>query len=550
MLPVAEPGRPSRVGVPGYRPRGRPIRGAHRGRILIVEDDELIRDAMGPLLEGQGHQVAFAENGREALTWLHAHPHPDVIVLDLRMPVMNGWEFRAIQKLDPRLSLIPVVAVSADGSAQAAAISAQAYLHKPVDPDHLLATIENVLLERVRQASTSSDETRRFAYLKRLVAGIGHEINNPLTLVMLNLSQSLEALHPAIPSPQKPAERSVGPGAGAIEVRLASVAELLEECQIGAERISETVGNLQYLSYQGEVPSDWMDLHQVIDQSVIEARNRIRHRALLVRWFGRIPLIFGDDKALRQVFRTILTSAAESLPEGNRERNQIRVSTAVVAGDGRDEVVVEVSQSGNEMARDSTSAAFGDQTTSLFGDGAGMALSLCLETINRHHGRLMVGSVLGKGKVFRVFLPVSAPPEALLPMGATPSRQGMLVRKRILVIDDDIVVGRNVQRMLRDRHDVVLVQGATEGLKLLEDGEDFDLMICDVEMPGLNGPGFCAAVRQRWPQLRDRLVFMTGGAYSPEAVLFVEESALRILTKPFTAKRLKEFVRESLPPDE
>lgn len=148
ILPGAgRQGRPSRVGVPGSRSRSRsrPLRRPHQGRILVVEDDELLRDAMGLLLEEQGHQIAFAENGREALTWLHAHPLPDVIVLDLRMPVMSGWEFRAIQKVDPELALVPVVAISADGSAHAASISAQAYLHKPIDPRHLLATIENVL---------------------------------------------------------------------------------------------------------------------------------------------------------------------------------------------------------------------------------------------------------------------------------------------------------------------------------------------------------------------------------------------------------------------
>jgi EAL domain-containing protein (putative c-di-GMP-specific phosphodiesterase class I)/CheY-like chemotaxis protein len=120
---------------------------AAKGRVLVVEDEEVIRDALGPLLEEEGYAVSFAEDGHEALRRLNSEALPDIIVLDLRMPVMDGWEFRTIQKDDPRLGLIPVVAVSADGSAQAAAISADAFLRKPVGPKELLATIERILVE-------------------------------------------------------------------------------------------------------------------------------------------------------------------------------------------------------------------------------------------------------------------------------------------------------------------------------------------------------------------------------------------------------------------
>jgi len=102
--------------------------GAAKGRILVVEDEEVLRDALEPLLEEEGYEVSVAENGREALSRLHTESLPDIIVLDLKMPVMNGWEFRTIQKDDPKLGRIPVVAVSGDGSAQAAAVSAQAFL--------------------------------------------------------------------------------------------------------------------------------------------------------------------------------------------------------------------------------------------------------------------------------------------------------------------------------------------------------------------------------------------------------------------------------------
>jgi CheY-like chemotaxis protein len=228
--------------------------GAAKGRVLVVEDEEVVRDAMEPLLEEEGYQVSVAENGREALRLLHTESLPDIIVLDLRMPVMNGWEFRTIQKDDPRLGRIPVVAVSADGSAQAAAVSAQAFLRKPVDAKELLATMGRILLEHERQVSLLLHETEWLASLGRLAANVGHEINNPLTFVLLNLSHSLETLRPSIRCQEAPLG---GPlpevELKEIKARMVEVTDMLEDCQIGGERIRETVRTLQRLSQRGEV---------------------------------------------------------------------------------------------------------------------------------------------------------------------------------------------------------------------------------------------------------------------------------------------------------
>ncbi len=111
------------------------------------------------------------------------------------MPVMDGWEFRAIQQQDPVLGLIPVVAISADGSAQAVTMSADAYLRKPLDPSDLLQTIDGILREQEWQAMSSRlEEAEHLASLGRVAAAVGHEINNPLAFVVLNLDQTLAQL--------------------------------------------------------------------------------------------------------------------------------------------------------------------------------------------------------------------------------------------------------------------------------------------------------------------------------------------------------------------
>jgi CheY-like chemotaxis protein len=109
---------------------------------MIVEDDPDTREMLERFLELEGFTVCSAANGQLALDVLHATSKPCVILLDLMMPVMNGWEFRAAQSCDPKLSHIPVVVVTAAGArADMPAIEADGWLSKPVDFDRLLATI-------------------------------------------------------------------------------------------------------------------------------------------------------------------------------------------------------------------------------------------------------------------------------------------------------------------------------------------------------------------------------------------------------------------------
>ncbi|MEP7189188.1 MAG: response regulator [Roseiflexaceae bacterium] len=113
--------------------------------ILLVEDDYGVRDALTMLLEDEGYVVATAINGKEALDLLATHtPLPDVILLDLAMPIMDGWAFRAAQQQDERLAHIPVIVLSADRSVakKAADITADAYLGKPVPIEELISILE------------------------------------------------------------------------------------------------------------------------------------------------------------------------------------------------------------------------------------------------------------------------------------------------------------------------------------------------------------------------------------------------------------------------
>jgi CheY-like chemotaxis protein len=103
-------------------------------KVLVVDDDDELRESLTELLAYEGFDVTAARNGREALDYLHEHPRPCLIVLDLMMPVMNGQEFRAEQLRDRQLADIPVVVLTAshDGRRQAEALGATAFFAKPV----------------------------------------------------------------------------------------------------------------------------------------------------------------------------------------------------------------------------------------------------------------------------------------------------------------------------------------------------------------------------------------------------------------------------------
>jgi CheY-like chemotaxis protein len=109
--------------------------------VLIVEDDDDLREMMAQLLSIEGFDTTTVANGREALEYLHAARKPDVILLDLMMPVMDGWEFRRQQKADPELAPVPVIVLSALDQSRAAGVDAAAFLKKPLDFDRLLELV-------------------------------------------------------------------------------------------------------------------------------------------------------------------------------------------------------------------------------------------------------------------------------------------------------------------------------------------------------------------------------------------------------------------------
>jgi CheY-like chemotaxis protein len=183
-------------------------------------------------------------------------------------------------------------------------------------------------------------------------------------------------------------------------------------------------------------------------------------------------------------------------------------------------------------------------TTKPVGSGTGLGLSICHGIVQDLGGEIAVESAPGKGSVFRVSLPrgettveVRAP-EATKPL----SRQW----GRILVVDDDALLRRAMDRMLGSRHRVRLAANAREALDALTADPDFDLILCDVMMPEVSGLELFERIGVRWPHLAPRVAFLTGAGFTPSVAHFLSSVDNPRLMKPFNARSLNEFVQTLL----
>jgi PAS domain S-box-containing protein len=375
-----------------------------------------------------------------------------------------------------------------------------------------------------------SEAALRMASVGTLAAGVAHEINNPLSYVLGNLRWVNDALAGA-------RECLARPGGGDVAMRsLESVRPVLEEVTEGATRIRDIVRDLKLFSRPAEGASV-ADVQRALRAAVTLAQNEIRHRARLVLNVDAVPSVPGNEHKLGQVFLNLLVNAAQAIPEGQMDRNVIRVA---VRPQGPGEIAIEVEDTGCGMAPEVRARAFEPFfTTKAVGAGTGLGLYVCHGIVGSMGGRFEVSSGSGAGSLFRVVLPAcasSAAPSSSPAPADTPASSGSR-RARVLVVDDDPLVGRMVERLLRD-HDVV---SCTQPASALDRaiGEEFDVILCDVMMPNMSAMEFHERLARERPRLADGIIFITGGAFTPAARAFIEMTSNTRLEKPIDTDLLR-----------
>jgi CheY-like chemotaxis protein len=290
-----------------------------------------------------------------------------------------------------------------------------------------------------------------------------------------------------------------------------------------------------------------VDLHRVLESMLAILDNEIRHRAREIRRFGKVPLVLASEARLGQVLLNLVLNAAQAIPVGKVDANEIRIVTGT---DASDRAFVEISDTGEGMSPEVLARRYQPFfTTEPVGAGTGLGLSLSHRIITELGGSVSIESRLGHGTIARVDLPpaperVSSP----LPMEDELKPAAAPRRASVLVIDDDALVGRVLGRVLSPHHDVVVLADAREALVRLQGGERFDVIFCDLMMPEMSGMAFHEALRVSLPAQCERIVFMTGGVFTGRAGEFLATVPNATVAKPFAIAQILAMVQTRIQP--
>jgi PAS domain S-box-containing protein len=362
----------------------------------------------------------------------------------------------------------------------------------------------------------------RLASVGTLAGGVAHEINNPLAFILSNVEFALALLEKSGGDPE--------------------LVRALEDTRDGGRRVREIVRGLQAFARRGDF-QETLDVREVARAAASMVSNELRHRARLVVEAGEVPPVRASASGLGQAFLNLLANAAQAIPEGHAAENVVRVATSTAA-DGR--AVVEVSDSGVGIPPELLPRIFDPFfTTRPVGAGTGLGLSTCHGIVTAAGGEITVESAVGKGTTFRVLLPPAPPPvEEPSPPKSEPAPPAR--RLRILVVDDEPLVGTAVARTLSSEHEVVTRTSAEVVLREVLAGARYDLILCDLMMPNMTGMELHARLAATSPDAARRMVFLTGGAFTTAAQEFIERTGIEPLEKPFDPRALRERIARAL----
>lgn len=386
----------------------------------------------------------------------------------------------------------------------------------------------------------------RLASVGMLAAGVAHEINNPLAAVIGNIELALTALETAT---EYEAEPLAPPGAERASVLPLAVTDdvttMLCEASEAATRVRRIVQDLRALARGEEEVNTAVDIHGVLESVLRMANNEIRHRARIIRDYGQVRLVRGSEPRLCQIFLNLVVNAAQALADGRADEHEIRIRTRM---DELGRVVVTVQDTGEGISPEHQRQLFVPFfTTKHVGMGTGLGLSICHRLVTAAGGEIKVESQRGCGAAFHVALRAasgparSEPPVGQVAVSTEPTRRG-----RLLLVDDETMILTILTRALGRDHDCTVAYTGRDALSRIAAGERFDLILCDLMMPVMNGMDLYSEISRIAPEQVPNILFLTGGAFTPVLQQFLSGVSNERLEKPFDVSQMQALVRARL----
>lgn len=379
----------------------------------------------------------------------------------------------------------------------------------------------------------------RLAAIGEIAAGIAHEVNNPAASTLTNLELLRSDIQKLAVEVHEPG-RSVASLVTALEDFCREASESVRDSLEGIQRIAFIVKGLRGFARIDGDDVEQVDINEVVQTAYNLVRPQIRHAARVeLRLTATAPLPASRGRLI-QVVVNLLLNAAQAIEEGGGGTIQ------VVTSNTSDGVALRVEDDGPGVAPAIAARIFDPFFTTKGVDrGTGLGLSVCADIIHRHRGTLRLRPGALKGACIEAAIPLAtglAPqlaPRSSLPPSGPPLR--------ILVVDDEVTLIRAYRRLLGRSHQVVASSGGEEALSILASDRNFDLILCDLMMPGTDGIDVYETLERLHPELIERLVFVTGGPTSARAQSFLRRPGIVFLDKPLSSAALAEFIASRQP---
>ncbi|HEX4337559.1 MAG TPA: response regulator [Polyangiaceae bacterium] len=378
-----------------------------------------------------------------------------------------------------------------------------------------------------RKVQHDLELTDRLASLGTMVASVAHEINNPLTLVMGGIGLALDEL--------RRRKHELGSPRW-----LEDLCATLSQAEYGSEQIRNIVADLRTLS-RPSADGTAIDVRRMLNWAIEAASHELRGRVKVTTSYAKTPRVHADETRLGQVFVNLLVNAAQAMMQKPRGESELKVTTSLDA-EGR--VAVEIADNGPGIPGELLEKIFDPFfTTKKESGGTGLGLSICRGIVTSLGGTVTVESTVGQGTTFKVTLAPAPDDGRAAPSVPPPSST---LSAKVLVIDDEPMILKLAQRVLGTRHEVVLAEGARAALDALDRGDLYDVILCDVLMPGFSGVDLHEQILLRYPALAPRVVFVSASAFTPRSFDFLASVPNRCLSKPFDRGELERAVLDVL----